>query len=235
MRIGGFQKVSLVEYPGKVSTVVFTVGCNFRCPFCYVPWLVIPDEVKEVRKDEVLSYIKRRAGLIDAVVVTGGEPTLQESLPDFFREVRRIGLLTGIETNGSNFFMLEKLVRERLVDYVAMDIKTALEYEKYKKVTGSILTRELFENVKRSLSLLMESGISYEFRTTLVKEYHTKEDIIEICKSIEGAKIYYLQNLQPTKRLLGGEKLTPFSEEEIEGLLTEGRRYVNIVYRRGYV
>jgi len=237
VRIGGFQRASLVEYPGKVSAVVFTIGCNLRCPFCYVPWLVIPngmDGVKEIREDDVLAYIKRNAGLIDAVVVTGGEPTLQDDLPDFFRKVKQAGLLTGIETNGSNFLMLEKLIREKLVDHVAMDVKTALEYKKYKNVTGGALTMELFENVRKSLSMIMGSKISYEFRTTLVKEYHTKEDIIEICKSIVGAKAYYLQNLQPTKRFLGGERFTPFSEKEIGEILSEGKKYVNIVYRKGY-
>ena len=235
MRIGGFQKLSLLDYPGKLSAIVFTAGCNFRCPFCYVPYLVLPEIIRKSRKvpiEHIFSYLKKRKNFIDAVVVTGGEPTIHEDLPDFIRELKSMGFLVALETNGSDFRMLRRLIDDRLIDYVEIDIKAPLTFEKYNRAVGDVLTPKVFGNVKASANLLLKSRIDYEFRTTLVKELHTKEDILEICRSIQGAKRYYLQNLKRTGFFVGGKKLTPFREEEIMEIVNEGRKIVNVTYRK---
>jgi pyruvate formate lyase activating enzyme len=128
--------------------------------------------------------------------------------------------------------MLKELVEKKLVDYVAMDIKTKLDFENYNRIVGGVLTKEMFENVKKSIEFLLKTK-NYEFRTTIVKEFHTKDDIIEICKNIRGAKVYYLQNLKSDVELICGKKLTPFSEREIEEIVDEGKKFVNVSYRKG--
>jgi len=235
MRIGGFQKISLLDYPGKVSSIIFTLGCNFRCKFCYVPQLVLPERMKEVREieeGEIFSYLQKNKKLIDAVVITGGEPTIFSDLPQFIEKIKKMEFLVGLETNGSNFKMLKALIDSKLVDYVEMDIKTRLDFEKYNEIVGGVLTKEAFENVRKSIKLLLEGKVDYEFRTTLVKEFHTKEDIIEICKAIRGARVYFLQKLKNDVELLCGKKLTPFEEEEIEEIVSEGQKYTKVVYRK---
>jgi pyruvate formate lyase activating enzyme len=234
MRIGGFQKLSLVDYPGKISSIIFTIGCDFRCPFCYVPQLVLPEkikEVKEIQEEYVFSYLEKNKKFLDAVVITGGEPTIYNDLPKFIEKLKALNFLVALETNGSNFQMLKQLVEKKLVDYVAMDIKTRLDFESYNRVVGNVLTKEMFENVKKSIEYLLKTE-SYEFRTTIVKEFHAKEDIIEICKAIKGAKVYYLQNLKSDVELICGKKLTPFNEKEIEEIVNKGRKFANVSYRK---
>ena len=234
MRIGGFQKLSLLDYPGKLSAIIFTLGCNFRCPFCYVPHLVLPEmmkKIKEIPVEYVLAYLKKRKRFLDAVVVSGGEATMHSDLPDLLKQIKSMGYLVALETNGSNNRMLRQLISDGLVDYVEMDLKAPLEFNKYNKAVGGVLTKEAFKNIRESVEMLLTSSIDYEFRTTLVKELHTKEDILEICRSIEGAKRYYLQNFRRTGLYVGGEELTPFNEKEIKEILEAGRRFVNITYR----
>ena len=235
MRIGGFQKLSLVDYTGKLCAIIWTIGCNFRCKFCYDPELVLPEkmrEIKEVPRDYIFSYLKKRRNFLDAVEITGGEPTLHEDLPGFIEEIKEIGYLVKLDTNGANPSMLRCLMDRGLVDYVAMDIKTGLVFERYNEIVGNVLTQGMFENVKRSIKILLNSKIDYEFRTTLVKNFHSKEDIIEVCKSIGGAKAYYLQNLKIVDAFVGGGGLAPFDEKEIEEVVSEGRNLVNIAYRK---
>lgn len=139
MNIAWFQKISLIEYPGKISAVIFTAGCNFRCSFCYVPQLVLPErtqKLKYIDENIIFDYLKRSNNLIDAVVITGGEPTLQNDLPLFLMKIKKMGYLTGIYTNGTNPRTIEILMNEKLVDYIAMDIKTSLEVNKYKNIVG---------------------------------------------------------------------------------------------------
>jgi len=234
MRIGGFQKLSLLDYPGKLSAIIFTLGCNFRCPFCYVPHLVLPEmmkKIKEIPVEYVLTYLKKRRRFLDAVVVSGGEATIHSDLPDFLKQIKSMGYLVALETNGSNNRMLRQLISDRLVDYVEMDLKAPLEFNKYNRAVGGVLTEEAFKNIRESVEMLLASSIDYEFRTTLVRELHTKEDILEICRSIEGAKRYYLQNFRRTGLYVGGMELTPFKEKEIKEILEVGRRFVNITYR----
>ncbi|HIE41256.1 MAG TPA: anaerobic ribonucleoside-triphosphate reductase activating protein [Candidatus Aenigmarchaeota archaeon] len=236
MRVGGFQRLSLIDYPGKLSSIIFTSGCNFRCPFCYVPQLVVPEKmesIREIKTEYIFTYLRKNKKFLDAVVITGGEPTIYEHLPQFIEKIKNLDFLVGLETNGTNFKMLKKLVEEKLVNYIAMDIKTNLDFDKYKEVVGNVLTDEMFKNVKESIKFLLENKVDYEFRTTLVKEFHTKEDIVGICRTIKGARIYYLQNLKIYELgLISGKKLTSFSEEEIEEIVGEGKNFVNIVYRK---
>ena len=234
MKIAFLQKQSLIEYPKKISAVIFIPGCNLRCQFCYVPHLVLPKKIKEIKpipEKEIFSFLKERKGFLDAVAISGGEPTIHPELPEFIEKIKNLGYLVELETNGTNFKMLKKLVDRKLIDYVATDIKQDFEFKKWYEITGRVLTKELFENIKKSIHFLLEGKIDYELRTTLVKEFHKKEDIIEICKKIKKAKIYYLQNYEETGNTVSGKKFTPFSKEEILEIIKEGKKYTNIKLR----
>ena len=234
MKIGGFQKLSLVDYPGKVSCIVFTIGCNFRCPYCYVPQLILPEKIKKLKEipiAEIFSFLQKNKGLNEAVVITGGEPTLQPDLPEFIRRVKAMGYSVALETNGTNFEMLKNLIEEKLVDYVELDIKNRLDFEKYNLTVGEVLTEEVFENVKKSIKLLLEGKIAYEFRTTVVKEFHTVEDIVEIAKAIKGAEVYYLQNLRADVEVIGEKRFTPMGEEILKEIVKKASKFVRVVRR----
>jgi pyruvate formate lyase activating enzyme len=235
MKILGIQKQSLIEYPGRVSTIVFLGGCNLRCQFCYVPHLVLPEEIekqKKIPQKEIFSFLKERKNFLEAVAISGGEPTINKELPDFIRKIKKLGYLVELETNGTNPEMLKYLIEEKLIDYVAMDVKHRLDsFEKYKEITGLVLTKEMFENIKKSVKILLSGKVNYELRTTIMKEFHKKEDILEICKEIQGAKVYYLQNYQKN-HTISGKTFTPFEEKEIEEIVKEGRKFVNIKYRK---
>ena len=235
MKILGIQKQSLIEYPDKISTVIFLGGCNLRCSFCYVPHLVLPEKIekqKEISQKEIFSFLKERRNFLEAVAVSGGEPTLNRNLPDFIKKIKEVGYLVELETNGTNSEMLKYLIDKKLVDYVAMDIKQRLDdFKKYKEITGGILTEEMFENIKESLKTLISGKIDYQLRTTIMKEFYKKEDILEICKEIQGAKIYYLQNYQKNNTI-SGKIFTPFEEKEIEEIVREGQRFTNVKFRK---
>ena len=231
MKILGIQKQSLIEYPQKICTVIFLAGCNLRCPFCYVPSLVLQERIKKtepISENEIFSFLKERKNFLEAVVITGGEPTMNPDLPEFTKKIKKLGYLVGLETNGTNFLMLRDLVENKLIDYVALDIKHKFDFEKWNEGTGGVLTKKMYENIKKSVEFLMEEKIDYEFRTTLVKEFHKIEDIIEICKSIKNAKVYYLQNYEEKNETVSGRKFTPFSDEEIQRIIEEGKIYTNI-------
>lgn len=233
MNIAWFQKISLIEYPGKISAVIFTAGCNFRCSFCYVPQLVLPERIKKLKyinENIIFDYLKKSNNLIDAVVVTGGEPTLQNDLPLFLMGIKKMGYLTGIYTNGTNPEAIEILMNKKLVDYIAMDIKTSLELNKYKNIVGVNLNNIDLNKIKKSIDLIINSDLVYEFRTTIAKENHSIEDLISICKFIKGAKNYYLQNIYKADNI-SSKKLTPFSEDEINMVISRCSQYVNIKYR----
>jgi len=235
MKIVNILKQSLIEYPGKISGVIFIAGCNFRCPFCYTPHLVLPERIKKIPsipEKKVLSFLEQRRGFLEAVAISGGEPTLNPELPDFFKKIKEMGYDIELETNGSNPTMLKYLIEKKLIDYVCMDIKNDLVFEKYNPLVGGVLTREIFERVKKSIEILLEGKVDYQFRTTLMKEFHKKEDIINICKKIKKAKVYYLQNFENTKgETVSGKTFTPFSEEEIKEIVEEGKKYTNIKAR----
>ncbi len=234
MKIGGFQKLSLLDYPGKISCIVFTIGCNFRCPYCYVPQLVLPEKIKKLKEipiTEIYSFLQKNKGLNEAVVVTGGEPTLHPDLPGFIRKIKDMGYLVALETNGTNFEMLKNLVEEKLVDYVEMDIKNKLDFEKYNLTVGGVLTEEMFENVKKSIKFLLKGKVAYEFRTTLVKEFHTVEDIVEIAKAIKGTEVYYLQNFRIDTEVVGRKRFTPMDEKTMEEIVKQASKFVRVIRR----
>lgn len=234
MKIAGLQKQSLIEYPGKISAIIFFAGCSLRCQFCYVPHLVLPEKIKKIKaipEKTIFSFLKERKGFLEAVAISGGEPTINPELPEFIEKIKKLGYLVELETNGTNFSMLKKLVEKKLVDYVALDIKHSFSFKKWKEITGGVLTKKMYENILNSIQFLMKGNVDYEFRTTLVKEFHTKNDILEICKKIKKAKIYYLQNYKQNSETVSGKKFTPFKEDEIKKIVKEGAKYTNIKMR----
>jgi pyruvate formate lyase activating enzyme len=183
----GWQKTSLIEYPGKISTVVFTGGCNFRCPFCYNAELVQrPHQLADLKQDTVLRFLEDNAGLYQALVITGGEPTLNAEVPEFLSRVKALGLCTGLETNGTNPKMITGLLERDLVDYIAMDVKTTLEWEAYRRTAGLGSGQEsLFENVKQTLERLKSTAVQLELRCTVVPRFHTPEAILRLARQLQ--------------------------------------------------
>ncbi|MEA3471006.1 MAG: anaerobic ribonucleoside-triphosphate reductase activating protein [Thermodesulfobacteriota bacterium] len=207
------QRFSLIDYPGKICAIIFTQGCNFRCPYCHNPELVNPKEFGEcIAHDEIFSFLERRRGKLDAVSITGGEPTIQNDLVGFIKKIKDLGYLVKIDTNGTMPDILEELMGKKLLDLIAMDVKAPLD--KYKKIVkASVDTRRIEE----SIHLIMNSGIDYEFRTTIVKSLLDEEDIKKIGMVIEGADCYILQKFVPSKTLnpkFMNEKT--FTDEEFE-------------------
>lgn len=189
MHLKGFEKFSLLDYDNKVSAVLFFAGCNMRCPFCHNGDIVLHiDSSKDLSIDEAKEYLKQRKGLIDAVVISGGEPTLMNELPSLIKDIKEMGYLIKLDTNGTNPKVLKALIEENLIDYIAMDIKNS--FKKYHLTSGAKIN--IF-NIEESIKLIMQSGLDYEFRTTLVSEFHTIDDINEIKEMIKGAKKYRLQ------------------------------------------
>lgn len=197
MKIGGWQKFSLIDYPGKISAVIFTQGCRFRCPFCHNPELVVPEKFAEsISAGEVLNFLESRKSRLDGVVISGGEPTMQPDLIDFISQLKKMGFSVKLDTNGSFPDALENLIQEKLVDYVAMDIKSPLS--KYAAHTNSDIKEEY---IKKSIELIKKSGLDYEFRTTVVKEQLSPEDLFAIGQILSGSKRYILQKFIPKKTL----------------------------------
>lgn len=198
MIVDGFQKVTLLDYPNKVAAMIFTRGCNFRCPFCQNSSLIgcHPEEGKVTEK-EIFEYLEKRKNILDGIVISGGEPTLQRDLKAFIQKVKRLGLFVKLDTNGSNPKLLKELIDEKLVDYVAMDIKSS--FFKYQGISGAVVN---MENTKKSIDLLKRGAVDYEFRTTLVREYHNEEDIENICSYIGTDSKYYLQNFVNSEEVI---------------------------------
>ncbi len=196
MKIGGLQKISLIDYPGRISAIVFTQGCNFRCPYCHNPELVDPAQYGPIlSEEEVISFLEKRRGKLDAVTVTGGEPTLQPDLDRFFQEIKGMGYLTKIDTNGSNPDVLERLIRGHLVDYLAMDVKGPLQ--KYERIAN---VKVQTAKIQRSIELITASGIEHEFRTTVVRSQLDNEDLIATSELLKKG-LYVLQSFVPAKSL----------------------------------
>jgi pyruvate formate lyase activating enzyme len=229
MKIGALQKVSLIDYPGEICAIVFTQGCNFRCPYCHNPELVNPELYNESLPEEVIfSFLAKRKGKIDAVTITGGEPTIQHGLIDFVKRVRKKGYSIKIDTNGSNPEVIDKLLSMKLLDYIAMDIKSPAE--KHKIVTRSQIN---FDTIKQTIELIMKSGIPYEFRTTALKKLLEENDILDIASLIKNARLYVLQQFIPSKVLdRGFIKYESYSRDELESLSKKiAQRIANILIR----
>ena len=195
--IKGFIPTSLIDYPGKICSIVFLPRCNFSCPFCFNPEMVSDSaELKEINQEEIFKYLESQRKWIDGVCLTGGEPTLHEGLPELISEIKKRGFLVKLDTNGSNPEMLKKLLDEKLVDYVAMDIKAPLE--KYERVTNAKVN---LDSIQRTVDLIRNSDVEYEFRSTVVPGLFDKNDAIAIGKWLKGSKKYFLQQFRPEKTL----------------------------------
>ncbi len=196
MRIGGFQKLTLIDYPGKIATTVFTVGCSFRCPFCHNPELVIKAKFppKNDMEEDFFAHLEKRKGKLEGVCITGGEPTIQPDIIDFIRKIKEMGYKVKLDSNGTKPDVLKQVFKEKLVDFVAMDIKHAPK--KYALATG---LKPDMKKIKASVKMIMSSGVPYEFRTTAVPGIHSEEDFREIAKWIKGARTYYLQEFRPLR------------------------------------
>ncbi len=227
MTFKGFQKLTLLDFPGRVACTLFTDGCNFRCPFCHNASLVTDIDDNEGFSDtEVLSYLKKRTGILDGVCITGGEPLLHPELTEFIKSVKDLGFKVKLDTNGSLPDRLKVLAGEGLLDYVAMDIKNSPE--KYAETAGVTETSAVWESV----DFLLEGNIDYEFRTTIVAEFHTVSDIEKIAKRIMGAKRYFLQGFVDSGNLIG-ENLHPHDYEIVKNMLQIARKYIKTAELRG--
>jgi len=233
--IKGFIDLSMVDWDDKVSAVIFLPICNFRCPFCYNVALVLtPDELPTIPFEKIESYLERHKGAIEGVVITGGEPTLHKDLPYLCKRLKNLGFKVKLDTNGTSPSMIKELIDHSLVDYVAMDIKAPLTEEKYSRATG-VHAKGFLQTVEESMNILMQSGVDYEFRTTVVPTIHTEEDIKSISKVLGGCRRYVLQNLKSEVKMIDPsfENLKPFSKEEMETLLMAARTYVKQAKIRG--
>ncbi|MCG2695793.1 radical SAM protein [Candidatus Parcubacteria bacterium] len=257
MLLGGLQKFSLLDYEGFISAIVFTQGCNLKCRFCYNPMLVWPsgfqskasqfkqkDHCPKIKESDLFEFPKSRAGKLDAVVITGGEPTIQPDLPRFTAKIKKLGYLVKLDTNGTNPEMLNYLINpapflkprckrtghskrcgvaKKLIDYIAMDIKGS--QVKYKKITGSAVS---FNKIKKSVKIIIESGLPHEFRTTIIPGLTTQADMREIGKIIKGADKWFLQKIKTDIDLIDNKlkKIKPTSNKELEEMQKIGSLYI---------
>ena len=212
MKIGGFQKLTLIDYPGRIAATVFLTGCNFRCPFCYSSELVLPEKIKnqpKISEKDFFIFLKERKELIEGIVLCGGEPTISKGLIPLIKKIKKMGFSVKLDTNGSDPKLLKTLIDKKLVDYIAMDIKGPKE--RYNNFSG---TKADVKKIQKSIDILKEGKVDYEFRSTIVPTLHKREDVIEMAKWIRGAKRYYLQNFRSEKTIDPKfEKIKPYPQE----------------------
>ena len=228
MIIHGIQKMTLVDFPGKVGTILFTGSCNFRCPFCQNAALVLhPDSEPAIPDDEIFSYLRKRKGMIDGVVITGGEPTLQRDLLEYMRRIKDLGYAVKLDTNGYRPDVLRAAVEGGYADYVAMDVKNSLE--SYAMTCGV----EDFDTscVEETISFLKEGRVAYEFRTTVTRETHSEKNFISLASLLEGAEAYYLQNFVPNENTIV-KGFSPMSYEELNNYMGILRKTIGNVQLR---
>ncbi len=227
MKISGFQKLSLVDFDGHISATIFVSGCNFACPFCHNAGLVKGSE-PELDQEEILEYLRHRFGLLDSVCISGGEPTLYADLPQFIVKVKQMGYEIKLDTNGTNPDMIKYLVENKLIDYIAMDIKNC--YDNYSKTIGKNYDIDI---IQQSIQYIMNCGIDYEFRTTLVSQLHTFDDIKKISKMIRNAKRYYLQKFEDSGNCMESN-LTEVPKDDANMFLGYLRDSIPNTKLRGY-
>ncbi len=221
MRITGFQKLTLVDYPEKLACILFTAGCNMRCPYCHNSQLVLcPDAFPAVPDEEIFSYLDERKKILDGVVISGGEPTIHNSLYDYILRIKEYGLLVKLDTNGTNPDVIRRLVESRLVDYVAMDVKNSLD--SYSETVG--ISSYDTTAVKESIEYLKEGHVDYEFRTTVTKETHSEKNFHSLASLLEGSLSYYIQNFVPNENTMT-KGLHPLTRDELE-------TYIGILRKR---
>ncbi|MBN2599141.1 MAG: anaerobic ribonucleoside-triphosphate reductase activating protein [Candidatus Thermoplasmatota archaeon] len=211
MKIGGFQKTSLLDYPDRISAIVWTSGCNFHCPFCYNRKLAL-GTAELFPQDEILSFLSKRKELLEGVVISGGEPLLQDDIADFIKRVKNLRLLVKVDTNGAFPEKLDELLEQQLIDYVAMDVKAPRK--KYRELSGIDVD---LSKIEASISLIQTKAPAYEFKTTFVPGLLAKEDIMEIAEWLKGADVYYLQQFKPMKPLVSAqlESTVPYRREYV--------------------
>jgi len=225
MLIGGLQKFSVLDYPGHISAIIFTKGCNFKCQFCYNPMLVYPSKKDHtlILENDLFYFLKKRIGKLDSVVITGGEPTVQQDLPKFIQKIKKLNYLVKLDTNGTNPEMLKNLIQKNLINYIAMDIKAPLE--KYNQITGVEVD---FNKIQKSIKIIMQSNLPYEFRTTVVPKFLDTEDIKKIGELIQGAKKWFLQNFKSNTDLVSKklENKSAFLNKKMKEMCEVGKLYV---------
>ena len=249
MKLSGLQKVTLLDFPGKLACTIFTCGCNFRCPFCHNEDLVWhAAQAPEYPIEQVLSYLKERSGYLEGVCITGGEPLVQreEDIISFIETIKNLGLLVKLDTNGTNPVTLKKLIDNKLIDMVAMDIKSSIE--KYPILAGlgadgygktalnldAANVKKLLDNVLESVSIIKENKIQYEFRTTVIKPLHQKEDFEGIGKIIEGAETYFIQSYRhASEEAAPTDIFSAYNKEELDLFANIVKKYVKNVNVRG--
>ena len=229
MLLKGLQKLTLLDFPGRLAATVFVGGCNFRCPFCHNASLVLPEKFgPTLPEEEFFSFLSSRLGKLTGVCVSGGEPTLHPEIADFLRRIKNMGLAVKLDTNGYRPDVLESLIDEGLVDYVAMDIKNSPE--RYGETVG--LRSFDVEPIKKSVEILLSGRVDYEFRTTVMRELHTEDDIRKMGKLCRGAKKYFLQSFRDSGDLIG-EGFSAYSEAEMAGLQKTLAEFVPFAQIRG--
>lgn len=222
MIFGGIQKLTLLDYPGTVSCTLFTKGCNFRCPFCHNASLVKPSgSTPSYSEEEALDFLKKRQKILDGVCITGGEPLIHDSLPSFMEKVKALGYKIKLDTNGSFPEKLFSLVQNKLVDYVAMDIKNS--FHKYNVTAGCAMLN--LQHIEKSIDLLLTGTVPYEFRTTVASELHSPDDITFIAQRISGAEKYFIQNFADSGDILS-DGFTPVSPPDLVKMLANAEKYV---------
>jgi pyruvate formate lyase activating enzyme len=224
MLIGGLQKTTLVDYPGKIAATIFTIGCNYRCSYCHNPEIV-KGIAKVISENKVFDFLKARKDLLDAVCITGGEPTLQKDLPEFIKKIKNLGYFVKLDTNGYHPEILEKLIKSELLDYVAMDIKGT--WRKYEKIVN--IKMEV-ENIKKSVSLLKTGQVPYEFRSTVLPAFHTEKDIVSMARQIKGADKYYLQQFRPAQSLVDPDFLgeITYTKKQLAQIVEEFKSWFKV-------
>ena len=227
MTINGMQKLTLLDYPGNVACLIFTQGCNFRCPFCHNSGLLdMNNNCEKIDEKEVFKYLEKRKGLLDGVCISGGEPLLQKDIEDFIRKVKDLVYKVKLDTNGSSPKKLKQLIEDGLIDYVAMDIKN--DFLNYDKTAGMCTN---IDNIKKSIEIIENSNIEYEFRTTIVKQFHDVGKLEKIIQYIGPNARYYIQNYQDCSSVLQ-RGLNGFDNEELLNIKnTLGVKYPNLVVR----
>lgn len=210
MIIAGFQKMTLIDFPGKIATTVFVQGCNFRCHFCHNPALIHGQNNSVISEEDFFLFLKKRKGLLDGVCITGGEPTIYSDLFDFIEKIRSFGFFVKLDSNGTDPSVLEEVINRKIVDYIAMDIKHCIH--KYAEAIGTNVDAN---DIRKSIQLLLQERVDYEFRTTVVPGIHTYDDFEIIAQEIRGAKRYFLQKYRESK-VLNPEYLHKISRKPLD-------------------
>ena len=227
MKIAGIQKLSLVDFDGHIASTIFTSGCNFACSFCHNSSLLTNNSTL-LKEDDILAYLIKRKNMLDSVCITGGEPTLNADLPEFISKIKNLGFLVKLDTNGTNPDMIKYLVENKLIDYIAMDIKNTIE-----KYSPIIQTNTNEDNIRASIQYIMNCGIDYEFRTTLIHEFHELNDIIKIGGLIKNANKYFLQKFVENENCLT-HNLNEVPKDVALEMQQKLKKYIPNTFLRGY-